>query len=113
MAPSSTSENSTNPELKQSNSFKLGKAFDYVNESGGFLIDLQQPMLKVDSISRVFNAGRLSKKDIPPNLSTLSFERNVMNDGRILICSPKHTENSSRCTIDCMTSSNLANLSKL
>jgi len=113
MAPSSTSKNSTNPELKQSNSFKLGKAFDDVNEFGSFLIDLQQPMLKVDNISIVFNVGRISKEDIPTNLSTLSFENNVMNDGKILTHSQKHIENSSRCTIDCMASSKLPNLSKL
>jgi len=87
MAPSSTSENSTNPESKQSNAFKLGKAFDEVNEFGSFLINLHLVMLKVDNIFRVFNAGRLSKEDMASNLSTLSFENNVMNDGRILICS--------------------------
>jgi hypothetical protein len=85
MAPSSTSENSTNPEPKQSNVFKLGKASDDVNENGSFLINLHHVMLKVDSILRVFNVGRLSKEDMASNLSTLSFENNVMNDGRILI----------------------------
>jgi len=78
MAPSSTSGNSTNPEKKQFNSFKLGKASNDVNEFGSFLIDLHMVMLKVDSIFRVFNAGRLSKEDKPSNLSTLSFEHNVM-----------------------------------
>jgi hypothetical protein len=85
MAPSSTSENSTNPESKQFNSSKFGKASDDMNEFGSFLIDLHPLILKVDNIFKVFNAGRLSKEDMPCKSSTLSFENTVMNDGRILI----------------------------
>jgi hypothetical protein len=61
IAPFSTSENSTNPKLEQSNSFKLGKASEDVNESGSFLIDLQHLMVKVDNTFKVLNAGRLPK----------------------------------------------------
>jgi len=86
MAPSSTSGNSTNPEAKQTNFFKLGKASDDVNESGSFSINLQLIIFKVDSIFKVFNAGRLSKESKSSNLSTLRFENNGMHDGRILIC---------------------------
>jgi hypothetical protein len=111
IAPSSTSENSTNPELKQSKFFKLGKASDDVNECGSFLIDKHPLILKVDSIFRVFNAGRLSK-EYKCNLSTLSFENNVMTDGRILILLHFHTTNSSRYTIDWIASGNIPNLPK-
>jgi hypothetical protein len=110
MAPSSTFGNSTNPEFKQSNFFKLGKAFDDVNESGSFLINPHPIMFKVDSIFRVFNAGRLSKEDKTSKLSTLSFENNGMHDGRILICVHKYTQNSSRHTIDWMASGNVSKL---
>jgi hypothetical protein len=110
MAPFSTSKISTNPELEQSNSFKLGKAIDDVNESGSFLIKLHSVILKIDSIFKVFNAGRLSKEYMPSNLSTLSFENNVMNDGRILISTLYNTQNSSRLTIDWKASDNIPNL---
>jgi hypothetical protein len=110
MAPSSTSGNSTSPESKQFNISKLGKAFDDVNKSGSFLINLHLIMFKVDSIFRVFNVGRLSKEDKPFNLSTLSFENNGMHDGRILICVQENTQNSSRHTIDWMASGNVPNL---
>jgi len=66
-------------------------------------------MLKVDNIFKVFNARRQSKEDMQSNLSTLSFESNVMNDGRILIYLHLHTQNSSRCTIDWMASGNVPN----
>jgi hypothetical protein len=108
IAPSSTSENSTNPELEQSNSFKLGKASEDVNESGSFSICLQPLMVKVDNTFKVFNAGRLYKEDKDCNLSTLSFENNVMNDG-IVIRELAITQNSSRCTIDWMASGNVSN----
>jgi hypothetical protein len=70
-------------------------------------------MRKVDNTFRVFNAGRLSNEGIQFNVSTLSFENIVMNDGRILICSQHLTEIFSRCTIDWMTSGNIPNLSRL
>jgi len=108
MAPSSTFGNSTNPHSEQSNSFKLGKASDDVNESGSFLINPHPIMFKVDSIFRVFNAGRLSKEDKPINISTLSFENNGIHDGRILIRVQESTQNSSRHTIDWMASGNVS-----
>jgi hypothetical protein len=67
-------------------------------------------MLKVDSIFRVFNAGRLSKEDMRSNLSSLSFENTVMNGGRILIPSQDRTQNSSRRTIDWKASGSDINL---
>jgi len=51
-------------------------------------------MLKVDSIFKVFNAGRLSKEGKPSNISTLSLENNGMHDGRILIRVQEITQNS-------------------
>jgi hypothetical protein len=43
-------------------------------------MDVHHLMLKVDNIFIVFSAGRLSKEDISSNLSTFSFENNVMHD---------------------------------
>jgi hypothetical protein len=75
IAPFSTSENSTNPEREQSNSFKLEKASDDVNETGRCLIDLQLSIHKVDNIFEVFNAGRPSKEDIDLNLRSYNLKK--------------------------------------